>query len=133
MAAAITVPFAAQLGAQEHRAVAEIPFAFEAGKRTFPDGTYGVSQTLAIAGDSSVFTLVDGQRHSFFVHLNVNETGHPDKPSLTFACYGKECVLAKVTPPGSARAYALSQSDIEKHLHHTLGMTSLISVNLAAH
>jgi hypothetical protein len=132
MAVGITGTFATQLGAQQHRAVAEIPFAFEAGNRTFPAGTYGVSQTLAIAGDSSVFTLIDGRLHSAFVQLNTNETGHPDNPSLTFACYGKECVLAKVTPPGSARAYGLSQSYIEKHLHHTLGMASLISVKLAA-
>jgi hypothetical protein len=130
MAIGITGPFVAHLGAQEHPQVAAIPFAFVVGNRTLPAGTYRVSQTSSMAGDSPVFTLIDDRRHSFFVALNTNLTGDPDKPSVTFACYGNDCLLAKVTPPGSAKAYGLSKDSIEKKLSHTLGMASMVSIKL---
>jgi hypothetical protein len=131
MAIGIAGPFVAHLGAQEHQQVAEIPFAFVVGNRTLPAGTYGVSQTSSLTGASSVFTLIDGRRHSILVALNTNLAGHPDKPSVTFACYSNQCVLAKVTPPGSATAYGLSTDSIEKKLSHTLGMASMVSIKLA--
>ena len=127
MAAGIAVPFVAHVAAQEHTAVADIPFAFVVSHNTLPAGHYKVSQLNA---GSSVFLLADDQRHSTMVQLGSLVTGAPDKPSLTFACYGKECVLAKVTPPGTPNAYALSQSGIEKNLSHKLGMAALVSVKV---
>ena len=127
MAAGIAVPFVAHVAAQEHTAVADIPFAFVVSQKTLPAGHYKVSQ---LNSGSSVFLLADDQRHSTIVQLGSLVQGTPDKPSITFACYGNECVLAKVTPPGTPNAYALSQSGIEKNLSHKLGMAALVSVKV---
>jgi len=94
-----------------------------------PAGKYYVSQ---LKSGSPIFTLRDEDSHTSFVQLSVTETGKPDNPSLTFACYGSECVLAKVTPPNSSNAYALSESTIEKNLSHKLGMASMISIKLGS-
>jgi hypothetical protein len=130
MAVGITGPFVAHLGAQTNRQVADIPFAFVVCNRTLPAGQYSVTQMRA---SSPIFTVRDTKGHGVFVQLNQNETGKPYNPSLTFACYGKECVLAKITPPNDSTAYALSQSAVEKNLTHKLGMASMVSIKLKAH
>jgi len=127
MAVGITVPFVAHIAAQEHSAMADIPFAFVVSHTTLPAGQYKVSQLTA---GSPVFLLEDEQRHSTVLQLGNLETGAPEKPSLTFACYGKECVLAKITPPGTLTAYALGRSAIEKNLTHKLGMSALVSIKV---
>jgi len=127
MAVGITVPFVTHIAAQEHTAVADIPFAFVVSHTTLPAGQYKVSQ---LTMGSPVFLLADDQRHATMLQLGNLEQGAPDKPTVTFVCYGKECVLAKITPPGTATAYALSKSAIEKNLTHKLGMAALVSVNV---
>ena len=127
MAAGIAVPFVAHVAAQEHTAVADIPFAFVVSQKTLPAGHYKVSQ---LNSGSSVFLLADDQRHSTIVQLGSLVQGTPDKPSITFACYGKECVLAKITPPDSETAYSLSPASIEKNLPHKLGMAALVSIKV---
>jgi hypothetical protein len=127
MAAGIAGPFVSCLSAQEHNATADIPFTFVVSRTTMPAGHYKVSQ---LSMGSPVFVLADDQRHTTVVQLGSLEQGAPNKPSITFACYGKECVLVKVTPPGTFNAYALSQSGIEKNLSHKLGMSALVSVKV---
>jgi hypothetical protein len=129
MAVALTGPFVAHLAAQTNTEVADIPFAFVVSQLTLPAGQYVVSQLHA---GSPVFLIADGRRHSALVQLGNIGKGAPEKPSLTFACYGKECVLAKVTPPYSGAAYGLSQAAIEKNLSHKLGMAALVSVKIKA-
>jgi hypothetical protein len=128
-AVGITGPFVAHLAAQSNPEVADVPFAFVVSHHTMPAGQYYVSQ---LTSGSPVFSLRNSERHTTFVQLSSREGGKPANPSLTFACYGKECVLAKITPPGSSTAYALSESSIEKNLSHTMGMASMISVRLGA-
>jgi hypothetical protein len=128
VAAATAGPFVAHLTAQDNREVADIPFAFVVSHRTLPAGRYIVSQ---LHSGSSVFAVADSRSHSVLAQFGKTEQGNPEKPSLTFACYGKECVLAKVTPPGGA-AYTLGQDAIEKSLSHKLGMAALISVKIQA-
>lgn len=128
-AAALSAPFATHLSAEEHRATAEIPFAFEVGHRTLPAGTYNLSQFKT---GSAVFVVAaDHGGHSVFTMLGTTKAGNPAKPSVTFACYGKECVLAKVNPPDSQVSYGLDKDSIERQLTHRLGVASMISVKLA--
>jgi hypothetical protein len=127
-AVGITGPFVAHLAAQGTPLEADIPFAFVVSNHTMPAGKYRVSRTTT-AGP--VFTL-RGESSAIMVQLPRNEDGKPQNPSLTFACYGKECVLAKITPPDSQTAYALSQNAIEKNLSHRLGMASMISIKLGS-
>jgi hypothetical protein len=125
----ITSPFVVRLAAQTNSAVAEVPFAFVASNRTLPAGKYNVSE---LRPGSAIFSLRNAEGQSIFVQLPLSEDGKPENPSLTFACYGSECVLAKVTPPNSPTAYALNPSSIEKQLPHRLGMASMISIKLGS-
>jgi hypothetical protein len=129
MAVGITGPFVAHLAAQGANAVAEIPFAFVVSGQTMPAGKYTISRMNA-AG--STFGLRDNHGHASLVQLGVHETGRPQNPSLTFACYGNDCALAKITPPDSLMAYALPQKSIEKNLPHHLGFAAQVSIKMTA-
>jgi hypothetical protein len=127
VAAGIAGPFVAHLGAAGDTAVADIPFAFTVSHRTMPAGKYIVSRLVPTA---PVFGLRDGRGSAVIANFSNNEAGNPAQPSLTFACYGKECVLAKVTPPGSETAYSLSETSLRKNFSHKLGMAALVSVKV---
>jgi hypothetical protein len=129
MAVGIAGPFISNLSAQGHGMSADIPFAFVAGKSTMPAGRY-VVRTANASG--SVFELNNGS-NSVLIQLGVNEDRKSDKASVTFACDGKDCLLAKITPPGTFYAFGLGKNEVEKRLHHKLGMASMISVKLNAH
>jgi hypothetical protein len=122
-------PFVAPLLAQSNPLEADIPFAFVVSNRTMPAGKYRVSRLTTSA---PVFTLNDGRGSGIIVMLPNREDGKPEAPSLTFACYGSEHVLAKITPPDSPTAYALTESSVEKNLSHRLSMASMISINLGS-
>jgi len=129
MAAGIAGPFVAHVGAQDSLAVANIPFTFVANQKVMSPGRYALNRADA---SGSTFTLrnVNGQAVIFMA--GSLETGSPDRPHLTFACYGKECVLAKIAPPASAIAYSLSERALEKNLHHTLSVAAMVSIKVAA-
>jgi len=129
MAVGITGPFVTNLAAQGHGMVADVPFAFVVYNRTMPAGQYELSQVNA---GGTTFKLHNVGGKTILLQMSNRNDGKPDKPSLTFACYGNDRVLAKITPPASATAYSLSRSTIEKNLHHTLGMASMVSIKLAA-
>jgi hypothetical protein len=127
-AVGITAPFVSSLAAQSNPQQADIPFAFLVSKRTMPAGRYRVTR---LSPSAPVFALQDGRGSSVIVMLPRNEQGKPEAPSLTFACYGSEHVLAKVTPPDSDTAYALSNSSIEKNLSHKLGIASMVAIKIS--
>jgi hypothetical protein len=129
MALGITGPFVTNLAAQGNRMVADVPFAFVVDNLTMPAGQYTLSQPNA---SGTAFALRSHSGKTIFLQMGTRQDGKPDKPSLTFACYGNDRVLAKITPPDSSTAYSLSRSAIEKNLHHTLGMASMISIKLTA-
>jgi hypothetical protein len=129
MAAGIAGPFVAQVAAQDRLMEAEIPFTFVANNTTMPAGHYRLTQSDA---GGSAFSLRNTAGGSIFVVLAAREEGKPNKPSLTFACYGNECVLARIAPPASLTAYSSGQDAIEKNLHYNVGMASLVSIKLAA-
>jgi len=127
MAVGITGPCISNLGAQNHGMAADIPFAFVAGKSALPAGRYVVTQANA---SGSVFQLSNASGDSIFVQLGVSEDRKTEKPSMTFACDGKDCLLAKITPPGVESARSIGSSAVEKHLHHKVGVASMISIKL---
>jgi hypothetical protein len=129
MAAGIAGPFVAQLSAQNSRTVADVPFAFVVNQTVMPAGRYELKQS----GDATglVFTIRNADGRAAFVTAGIRDIGTPDRPHLTFACYGKECVLAKISPPGSAIAYSLPERSVEKNLHHSLRMAAMVSIKVA--
>jgi hypothetical protein len=85
---------------------------------------------MDVSGAAFVLRNVPGR--TIFVNMAARQEGKPSKPSLTFACHGKDCVLARIAPPGSLVTYSLGHAAIEGTEHHTLGMASMISIGLAA-
>ena len=118
----------ASLSAQNLSEVANVPFTFHAQQQTFSAGTYTVSERSA----TGLFQLYSPNKESIFVGGMVPTTSAPNRPHLTFACYGGECILSEIAMPGRETAYHLSQSQIDKNLTHKLGIASMISVPLKA-
>jgi hypothetical protein len=129
VAAGIAGPFVSHVAARDLRMGADIPFAFVANNTAMPAGSYQLTQTGA-SGSAFVLRNVTGK--TIFVNMAARQDGKPDNPSLTFACQGKECVLARIAPPGSLTAYSLGQAAIEKNLNHSLRIASMVSIKLAA-
>lgn len=129
VAVGITGPFVTHLWAQNNALAADVPFSFIIGDRSMPAGSYHLSQAN-IAG--SVFKLSDTRGHAAFVMLGIREDTTSRDPSLTFACYGKDRVLAKVTPANSGVAYSLGHNSLEKYRQHTLGVASMVSIKLTS-
>ena len=128
MAAGIAGPFVTHASAQDRRLVADIPFAFIANQTVMSAGRYELKQSDA-SGSSFAIRNANGQ--SVFFTAGSREAVSPERPHLTFACDGKECVLATIAPPASAIAYSLTERSLEKNLHHTLGVASMVSIKLA--
>ncbi|HEY7306999.1 MAG TPA: hypothetical protein VH601_22930 [Bryobacteraceae bacterium] len=116
----------ARLGGQSLREVADIPFTFHAQQQTLPAGTYQVNEM----GSNGVFQLIGPNRESIFVGPMAPAGANPEKAHLTFACFGKERVLAEIAMPGKGTAYHATRSQIEKNLAHKIGLATMISVPL---
>lgn len=117
------------LSAQDRSETADIPFAFQVQQRTLPAGHYTVNQHSNV---SSLFQVYDANGHSLFLGASQQTKADPEKPKLTFACYGHDCVLAQISMPGANVSYGLSQKEIEKNLPRSIGMVSMISVRLTS-
>jgi hypothetical protein len=127
-AVGIAGPLASHLAAQGRSAEADIPFAFVVSDRTLPAGHYTISQTFV---GGAVFSVNDGNHFSSSVMLSNLEVDKAESPRLSFACDGKVCVLAKVRAPGSDMSYALVPLALQKALPRSLGISSMISVQLS--
>jgi hypothetical protein len=118
------------LSAQDNRAVADVPFAFVVANRTLAAGKYDVSQ---LKNGTRVFSLRNENGDSLFVQLAGRMQGNPGKPSLTFFCHGKDCVLAKITPPNSGVAYGLTRGSLDVNRAKTTELASMVSITLKSH
>jgi hypothetical protein len=130
MAAGIVGPFIAHVAAQDHRMIANIPFTFVVNKTTMSAGRYQLTQWGA---GGSAFELRNDRGRATFVLLGIRADVKSNKDSITFACYGKECVLTKIAPPASLSEYSSGRDSVERNGHHTFGMASMVSIKLAAH
>ncbi len=120
---------AAVVNAQDLSEKANIPFVFSAQQTTFEAGKYIVHEQSS----SGLFLLRSNDTgHAVLMQMHPGPTADPQNPKLTFACYGHDCTLAKVSMEGSNVTYALPDTAIEKNLRHKLGISSMISVPLKA-
>lgn len=113
--------------AQQLKAVADIPFTFRTAGRTMPAGTYAFSEknTYGLFQVTSKATS-----HSSFVSLNVPDGGPPAESKLTFACYGRECVLTNVAIAGATNSNSASPDSIDRNLSRNLRLATMISIPL---
>jgi hypothetical protein len=87
------------LEAQDQRAVANIPFAYQVGQKTLTAGRYAIQKVNAAPG---VFRLRDEQlSHSIFLSATPLDTGRNNESKLTFSCYAGQCSLSEVWMAGN--------------------------------
>ena len=120
---------AGTLAAQNRAEVAQIPFAFQTQQKTFAPGKYRVAERNTYG----LFQLYSEDGHSILISAISQNDSNPTKPHLTFTCYARTCALSEISMPGSATAYRLSKSQLDKELPHKLGLAAMISVPLKAH
>ncbi len=116
---------ATPLSAQDHPSLAVVPFPFVVSGKTLPAGSYRISQ---LSGNSSVFSLQSYNQGAFVASLGTREDGNPQHPSITFARYGSDWMLVKITPPDSLIAYSIGQNAKAKNTK--LRMSAMVAVDL---
>ena len=113
------------LNAQDQKAQANIPFAFQTSDRTLSVGEYTVQETSS----RGVLKLSDSEGHAIFVSSRLADTGAPGNPRLIFRAYGNEHLLSQVWMDNGS-GYSVAESAAEKNLRRQLKIATLISVPL---
>ncbi len=113
------------LTAQSMRAVANIPFAYNAGQTSLDAGKYTITET----GTLGQFMIRDSATaKAIFV------SGVPDKSrrngasKLVFSCYAGECSLSQIWMSGDS--YQLRLPRVETEANNRIGVAALVSVPL---
>jgi hypothetical protein len=112
--------------AQDTRAIANVPFTFHTQGPVLSSGEVKVKQVT----DQGIYSITDSTGTSTFWTAAGKVEANPEKPHLTFACYGHDCVLAEVAMPGNTTAFKLSQQSIEKQLPRKIGVASMLRTAL---
>jgi hypothetical protein len=125
LTAGLSALFGLVLSAQDQKAKANIPFAFQTSNRTLAAGEYVVQETSA----RGIFAFSDSAGHALFVTAHPNDTGAPANPRLLFRCYGRERMLSEIWMDDGS-SYVVTESAAEKNLRRQLNISSLVSVAL---
>lgn len=116
------------LSAQEAKAVANIPFTYQANGRTLAAGKYAISENAS----RSQFMLRDtATGHAVFVMGVPDKIANNDTSKLVFSCYSGECSLSQIWVQGNS--YKLKLPSLEKEATSHAGVAALISVPLLSH
>ena len=85
------------LSAQDHKATANIPFAYHVGRTTLTGGKYTTQKI-----NPGTFQLRDEQLgHSIFVSVTPLDTVQNNESRLTFSCYAGQCSLSELWIAGN--------------------------------
>jgi hypothetical protein len=113
------------LSAQDQKAVANIPFAYQVGQQTFSAGKYMIAQTH-VAG---IFVLRQNNTgHDIFMPVQAQGTGEKDAWKLMFVCYGGQCSLAQIWLAGDS--YKLTARPNVRTAKNQIGVVAMVSVPL---
>jgi hypothetical protein len=105
----------AQVARAQQALVADIPFAFVAGKASLPAGEYYV-QSMS---DNSAVTLIrrgDASAAAMVITIATQGNQQHSDSKLVFHRYGNRYFLSQFWTEGSTRGRQLPQSDREKEL-----------------
>ena len=112
------------LSAQDQKAIADIPFAYNVGQQTLPQGTYMVQET-STRGVLQMRNKTSG--HAILVPVILEDTGKNDS-KLTFGCYAGQCSLSRISMAGDV--YKLRARPTVRLASNHLGVAAMISVPL---
>jgi hypothetical protein len=108
--------------AQDSRATANVPFTFHTQGPVMQSGQVKVKEV----NSQGVYQITDSTGESTFWSASRKVAADPQKPHLTFACYGHDCVLAEIAMPGSNSALRLGEAAITKQLPRKIGVAAMI-------
>lgn len=99
---------------------AQIPFAFNVGKKVLPAGEYTV-KVLNPNSDRTVLQISskDG-RTSALVQTNRIKSGNTDAAKLVFNCYGDTYYFAQAQMAGDSTKLAAVKTDAERNKGHEI-------------
>jgi hypothetical protein len=112
------------LSAQDQKATANIPFAYQVGQQTLPQGTYMVQET-STRGVLQMRNHSSGQ--AILLPMILEDTGKNDS-KLTFGCYAGQCSLSQISMAGDV--YKLRAKPAVRLANNQLGVAAMISVSL---
>ena len=114
------------LSAQSQKAVANIPFAYHVGEKTFSPGKYAIAKT---GSSQSVFALRETDTNrAMFMSVIAQGTGAKNASKLTFSCYAGDCSLSQIWLAGDS--YKLTARPPVRLANNRLGVAAMISVPL---
>jgi hypothetical protein len=113
------------LSAQDQKAVANIPFAYHVGEKTFSPGKY----TIAKSSSQGVFALRETDTgRGIFMSVISEDTGGKNAWNLTFNCYAGDCSLSQIRM--ARESYKLKVKSPVRLANNQLGVAAMISVPL---
>src|SRR4051794_22987858 len=114
------------LSAQSQKAVANIPFAYHVGEKTFSPGEYTIAKSSSSQG---VFALRETDTNrAIFMSVIPEGTGAKNASKLTFSCYADGCSLSEIWLAGDS--YKLTARPPVRLANNRLGVAAMISVPL---
>src|SRR5690349_5553588 len=117
--------------AQTKRLVAQIPFAFNAGKTNLPAGKYTIT-VLNPSSDRTVLQIrsIDGQASTTILTNNVN-TNPADNAKLVFERYDDRYFFSEAQMPGESTSFAALHTKAErKHMVAEDGKKRLVVITI---
>lgn len=113
------------ISAQDMKAVANVPFAFDVAGQDHGAGKYTVAET----NSRGILQIRDAKGHGLFVSA-IPETSNQKPDSLTFRCYDGQCSLSKIQLAGTG--YKLAAPQLEEKASNRTGVAALISIPLGS-
>jgi hypothetical protein len=113
------------LSAQDQKAVANIPFAYHVGEKTFSPGKYTVAKST-LPGFFALRETDTGR--GIFMSVIPEGTSANGAWDLSFSCYSGECSLSQIRMAGNA--YNLIAKPPVRVANNQLGVAAMISVPL---
>jgi hypothetical protein len=106
-----------------NKVVADIPFAFSVGYKTFPAGEYSV-RTIATAGNALMIQSTDGKTSALRFSDATEENKNKQHARLVFNRYGERYFLAEVWTGSDSTGRQLLKSQEEKAIERELASIS---------
>ena len=114
--------------AQSLNLTANIPFAFQAGEKVMPAGSY----ELQPSGTVVLIRAVGGHQAAYILTNATHRNGDPIRGVLEFHGYGGSYFLAKIWSPGEADGRSLPMTPREKEVARNFRSVETARVALAS-
>lgn len=109
--------------------VADIPFAFQVGKKVMPAGTYEVVEGITASGAILLKSRTSDAK-AFVLTIGSQKNQEPEEGSLTFHRYGNKYFLSSIWKPGNLVGRELPTTPAEREMAKNSASLELASVRV---